>query len=126
VKSPHSATAMIELTTGPMYSGKSSHLLLRLDRLEYIKKPYLVITHSRDIRYGEACVATHNGHQQPALAVGLLADIPKEKLAPVAVIAIDEGQFFTAWWNRRKSGPTRGNLFWFMASPVIIIEKTLQ
>lgn len=50
----------IELIIGPMFSGKSTELLRRLNRYEIAGKKCLKIKHSSDTRYSFDSITTHN------------------------------------------------------------------
>lgn len=52
----------IEVIMGPMFSGKSTELLRRLQRQRIAKKNVLLIKHSSDQRYqgSDRCVVTHD------------------------------------------------------------------
>jgi thymidine kinase len=78
----------LELIIGSMYSGKSSELMRRVNRLTSIGMKCLVINHTNDKRTG---VQTHDGHQLEAVKTNelLLANTSQYD-----VVAIDEGQFF--------------------------------
>lgn len=84
----------LELIIGPMFSGKTSELLRRVDRLQYTDKTYCIIKHSSDTRYSEDCVSTHsNINKNATFVVHTILSIEKE-LDKFDYIAIDEGQFF--------------------------------
>jgi thymidine kinase len=90
----------LELVFGPMFSGKSTAILLRLARMADVGCDVLYINHAIDNRVTEAqdsVVSTHNS-QYKTLSKKINA-IKVSKLLEVDVkdyqyIAIDEGQFF--------------------------------
>lgn len=106
----------IEVYTGPMFSGKSSHMAEDISRREIghqlQERDYLVVNHSSDTRYGKKVIASHNGQKIEALPIAnseglinLLFDKPADgdKLSPVHIkkeylklkaLYIDEAQFF--------------------------------
>lgn len=86
---------MIELTDGPMYAGKSTHLFWRIGQLKWRGRRCLVVTHAADCRYSaEDCAVTHDGARHPARRCTRLADVPAEEVAACDVIGVDEAQFF--------------------------------
>jgi thymidine kinase len=57
----HNKRGVIEVIFGPMFSGKSTELMRRVNRWKISKKNCLVINYSGDSRYtDEAFVATHD------------------------------------------------------------------
>ncbi len=50
----------IELIIGPMFAGKSTELLRRVNRLEIAGRRCLYVKYSEDNRYSQDCIATHN------------------------------------------------------------------
>jgi len=84
----------LELILGPMFSGKSSELIRRINRymIVYGIENVLCIKYSGDNRYSETGIATHDRIEKNALCIDSLtkASIPDN----IKIIAIDEGQFF--------------------------------
>jgi thymidine kinase len=83
----------IQLIVGPMFSGKSTELVRRVQRYRHAKKSCLVINHASDKRYGANAVITHNTQKLEAVSCVRLCDVTEQALAH-DVVAIDEGQFF--------------------------------
>lgn len=80
----------IELIIGPMFAGKTSELLRRLERHEYAKKKCLLIFSKKD-----TVKKTHRNEDKiGGISVKLLMNIPKDILKLSRVVGIDEGQFF--------------------------------
>ena len=79
---------------GPMFAGKSTELLRRVNRLKISGKKCLNIKYSNDTRYSCDCISTHDQHTALAVACEKLAEI-KEIWKEFDVIGIDEGQFFS-------------------------------
>ncbi|XP_012516778.1 PREDICTED: thymidine kinase, cytosolic isoform X1 [Propithecus coquereli] len=77
---------------GPMFSGKSSELMRRVRRFQIAQYECLVIKYAKDTRYSNS-FCTHDRNTMEALPACLLRDVAQEALG-VAVIGIDEGQFF--------------------------------
>ena len=85
----------IDLIIGPMFSGKSTELLRRVRRYKYAGKNCLVLKYSKDKRYSENDIMTHDlTNSLPAINVSKLSDISFDESNPYDVIGIDEGQFF--------------------------------
>uniref|UniRef100_A0A7S3GHP2 Thymidine kinase n=1 Tax=Palpitomonas bilix TaxID=652834 RepID=A0A7S3GHP2_9EUKA len=109
----------VELILGPMFSGKSSELLRRLQRYEAVGAKSVLFNHVRDeerlelladreFAQDESVVSTHDGHTRSAYSVATLKpfydsssantkeiwEFVKARIAEANVIAIDEGQFF--------------------------------
>jgi len=105
---------MITLIFGPMFSGKTTYLLSYERRFLIAKKSVLLVKWSKDTRYSEHRIVTHNGeHNQSKsiVSVGALSSIPYELLHNTECILIDEGQFFPdlmewcqAYEHRRVAG----------------------
>jgi thymidine kinase len=79
----------LELIIGSMYSGKSTELMRRVNRLTSIGMKCLVVNHVNDKRTG---MQTHDGHRLHAVKTN---EILLENTGQYDVIAIDEGQFFS-------------------------------
>ncbi|MDR0825794.1 MAG: thymidine kinase [Mycoplasmataceae bacterium] len=87
----------IEVICGPMFAGKSEELLRRLNRLQYADVDYILFKPYVDTRtVGTA--KSRDGRQQNAVTVKRSAEIlevlEKNKNKDVAVVAVDEAQFF--------------------------------
>lgn len=89
---------------GPMFSGKTSHLLLEMEKMRvvYGKDKIMLINYEKDTRYSDkAEIAAHNGLKSRSLMLsGSLCDRLEENeefkrmIDDVYVIGINEGQFF--------------------------------
>ena len=85
----------LELIIGCMYSGKSTELLRRINRLKTIKNTYIIYNSVIDIRYGSLGVYTHNKSHEPCKIVDNLMDQVKTyEYSKADTIFIDEGQFY--------------------------------
>ena len=82
----------LEVIIGSMYSGKSTELMRRVQRLKSIGMRCLVINHTNDTRVHGDFIQTHNGKKLPAVKTN---DILLVGVRPYDAIAIDEGQFFS-------------------------------
>ena len=86
----------LELIIGCMYSGKSSELVKRVNRLQTIQQPYLIYNSVIDTRYGTSGIYTHNQHHIPCLITdSLLSQVTTESFKNATTIFIDEAQFFS-------------------------------
>lgn len=78
----------LELILGSMYSGKSTELMRRVNRLTSIGMRCLVVNHTNDKRPG---VQNHDGQRLAAVKTSELLLVGTGQCD---VVAIDEGQFF--------------------------------
>ena len=83
----------IELIMGPMFAGKSTELLRRVNRLEISGKKCLSVKFSGDQRYSIGSISTHDLITRNARSCTKLAELGDE-WRDHQVIGIDEGQFF--------------------------------
>jgi len=84
----------IELILGPMFSGKSTELLRRLQRQEIARRRCILFKYSHDQRYDAIDrVSTHDLRWRTAVPCVTLQEHLQEALE-YNVIGIDEGQFF--------------------------------
>ena len=85
----------LELLVGPMFAGKSSHLLSIIRRYTSINYPILIITSHLDTRYDKDAIHSHNHERFPAIAVSeLLSVLPKKEYLDSKLVIIEESQFF--------------------------------
>lgn len=84
---------MLHLFIGPMFSGKTTTLISRLERYKIGGKRCIVIKYDKDVRYDDEKICSHSQVKHEALKTNML-----EKLEPIVfeydVIMIDEIQFF--------------------------------
>ncbi|BES95638.1 Hypothetical protein NTJ_08447 [Nesidiocoris tenuis] len=83
----------LQVVFGPMFSGKSSELIRRVQRYHLAGYKCLVVRYAHDNRYSADSVVTHDGVSLKAVLASKLSEIAtlSEKFD---VIGIDEGQFF--------------------------------
>jgi len=83
---------MIEVVTGPMYSGKTEELIRRLTRAKIGGKEVIAFKPTIDNRYGEEILASHSGIKIECLSL----DLDRDTSFPMRydVVGIDEAQFF--------------------------------
>ena len=86
-------TGKLELIIGPMFSGKSTELIRRINLLKVINKKVLVVKPSIDIRYNTDKLTTHNYESTDCVVLENLSSINNE-INNYDVVVIDEGQFF--------------------------------
>lgn len=91
---PTTLRGEIQIILGPMYSGKTTQLLERLNKHTITERKCLVINHATDKRYGINSITTHSGRKLPAITESRLFDIDELTLSYASVVGIDEGQFF--------------------------------
>jgi len=81
----------LELILGSMYSGKSTELIRRIQRLKSIGMRCCVINHVNDTRVTGDFIQTHDGNKFTAIKTD---DLLLTRVTDYDAIAIDEGQFF--------------------------------
>ena len=82
----------ITVLTGCMFSGKTTHLLRRIDHCK--AGGVATFKHAIDDRYRSDAVVTHGGKATPAIAVRSSAELLERLPEDAAVVAVDEGHFF--------------------------------
>ena len=89
----------IDVICGPMFSGKTSELLRRLERLDFAKKKYVLFKPKFDNRYSETSVVSHSKKEHHSICVHnpkeIINFLNKEENKNIYYIAIDEAQFFS-------------------------------
>ncbi|XP_048221340.1 thymidine kinase, cytosolic [Perognathus longimembris pacificus] len=90
--SPSKIRGQIQVILGPMFSGKSTELMRRVRRFQIAQHKCLVIKYAKDTRYSSN-FSTHDRNTMEALPACQLRDVVQEAMG-VAVVGIDEGQFF--------------------------------
>lgn len=87
----------LEVITGCMFSGKTSELLRRLERIRIAKQKYKVFKPEIDDRYTEDKVVSHDGQYIDACVLENSIDILNEVYEEIDVVGIDEIQF----WDKK-------------------------
>ncbi len=89
----------LEVITGPMFAGKTTELIKRIERQIFAKRKAALFKPAIDNRYSESEVVAHNGLRYDAFViptdgkgVEMIEDITKKE--GFEVIGIDEVQFF--------------------------------
>lgn len=92
-----STSGSIHLIVGPMFAGKTTALLKRVEAEASAGRRVALVKSDKDTRYGLASIVSHDGRQMPCWAVSSLANfrsqIGEEEYAKLDLIGIDEGQF---------------------------------
>lgn len=86
----------LRVICGPMFSGKTSELLKRLERLDYANKKYVLFKPKFDDRYSEDEVVSHSKKSKKSVKVNNAQDILDylDGNKDILYVAIDETQFF--------------------------------
>ena len=88
---------VLEVITGPMFSGKSEELIRRLKRARIARQRVACYKPDIDLRYHRTAIASHSSHTHDACTVTNIEAL-KAALLPgihdIDVIGIDEAQFF--------------------------------
>lgn len=93
------APGILEVITGPMFSGKSEELIRRLKRARIARQRVLCFKPDIDLRYHRDHIASHSAQTHdavPVTSVEVLRDTLFPQLAEVEVVGIDEVQFLSA------------------------------
>jgi thymidine kinase len=95
----HSTTipGVLEVITGPMFSGKSEELIRRLKRARIARQRVACFKPDIDLRYHRTSIASHSSQTHEAVTVATVERL-REALYPeldeVDVVGLDEVQFF--------------------------------
>jgi thymidine kinase len=92
----HAKTGWLEVICGPMFSGKSEELIKRIRRAQIAKRRVQIFKHGVDVRYDATSIVSHSQQSLPGIAVNDVRDILDQVDDRTELVAIDEGQFFTA------------------------------
>lgn len=90
---------VLEVITGPMFSGKSEELIRRLTRARIARQRVLCFKPDIDLRYHHTRIASHSAQTHeayPVTSVEHLRDTLFPQLEAVEVVGIDEVQFLSA------------------------------
>jgi thymidine kinase len=90
---------VLEVITGPMFSGKSEELIRRLKRARIARQRVACYKPDIDLRYHRTAIASHSSQTHEAVTVAtveLLREDVYPRLDEVDVVGIDEVQFFDA------------------------------
>ena len=84
---------MLHLFIGPMFSGKTTTLISRLERYKIGGKRCIVIKYDKDVRYDNEKICSHSQIKHEAIQTNLLEKVHTD-VVEYDVIMIDEIQFF--------------------------------
>ncbi len=87
----------LHICIGPMFSGKTSHVIREVERYNLASIPVLSVNHTSDSARtdGHTVLRSHNARVIPATMVSKLgAVLSMPEYAACKVVAIDEAQFF--------------------------------
>jgi thymidine kinase len=90
------AGGSLEVVCGSMFSGKTEELLRRIKRANLAKQRTQLFKPRVDDRYDAVKVVTHEGANADALPVADAGELLASVTADVAVVGVDEVQFFEA------------------------------
>ncbi|KAJ3451828.1 thymidine kinase cytosolic [Anaeramoeba flamelloides] len=85
----------VQLILGPVFSGKTSELIRRINRYSFASKKCLIVKYSETSETTKKTFQTHNGYPYKALATDTLERVAKQ-VDKFEVVGIDDGQFFPA------------------------------
>ncbi len=83
----------IEVITGSMFSGKTEELIRRLKRAKLANQKVKIFKHALDTRFSTNELVSHDDNSIPSISVSSAKEILAHT-TDVAVVGIDEGQFF--------------------------------
>lgn len=83
----------LELFIGPMFSGKTTHLIQCYKQYHYIGKKVCVINYKDDTRYHDSMLSTHDKMMIPCIQTHSIRGV-MDKALSAEVVLINEGQFF--------------------------------
>ncbi len=84
----------IEVICGPMFSGKTTELIRRVNRAQIARQRVQIFKPSIDIRYDEKKVVSHDTNSKDATAVKHSTEILSKLFDSTRIVAVDEVQFF--------------------------------
>ena len=90
------APGVLEVITGPMFSGKSEELIRRLKRARIARQRVRCFKPDIDLRYHRTHIASHSAQTHeacPITSVDHLRSLLQPELEQVEVVGIDEVQF---------------------------------
>ena len=91
-----SAPGVLEVITGPMFSGKSEELIRRLKRARIARQRVACFKPDIDLRYHRTAIASHSSQTHEASVIANVEDLRAKlypQLSEVEVVGIDEVQF---------------------------------
>jgi thymidine kinase len=95
---PHSTPGVLEVITGPMFSGKSEELIRRLKRARIARQRVACYKPDIDLRYHRTAIASHSAQTHEAVTVATVEHLREDlwqQVAEIDVVGMDEVQFFS-------------------------------
>ncbi len=89
---------VLEVITGPMFSGKSEELIRRLKRARIARQRVVCFKPDIDLRYHRTSIASHDAQTHDATTVANVEDLRAAlypQLGQIDLIGVDEVQFFS-------------------------------
>jgi len=89
---------VLEVITGPMFSGKSEELIRRVKRAKIARQRVACYKPDIDLRYHRTAIASHSSQTHAATTVATVEELRAElfpMLSEIEVVGIDEVQFFS-------------------------------
>lgn len=92
------APGVLEVITGPMFSGKSEELIRRLKRGRIARQRVACYKPDIDLRYHRSAIASHSSQTHEARTISTVEDLRAAvfpQLSEVEIIGVDEVQFLS-------------------------------
>jgi thymidine kinase len=89
---------VLEVITGPMFSGKSEELIRRLKRARIARQRVLCYKPDIDLRYHRTAIASHSSQTHEAVPIASVDELRSTlypQLSDIEVIGVDEVQFLS-------------------------------
>jgi thymidine kinase len=96
---PTLTPGVLEVITGPMFSGKSEELIRRLKRARIARQRVACYKPDIDLRYHRTAIASHSSQTHEAVTVATVERLREDlypRLETIDVVGMDEVQFFDA------------------------------
>lgn len=84
----------LTLCIGPMFAGKTTFLLEKINKLNIQKQAFIVIKPIIDVRYNINKIVNHNGLSYDCISLNKINDLDITNKSLPNIILIDEGQLF--------------------------------
>ena len=98
----------LDIVLGPMWAGKSSHIISKIRRYRAIGWDVLVVTNALDDRYGTQIVSSHDKEKVSARAIRDLTLLYQEdQYKKCQLLVIEEAQFFQGLYEFVKNAVER-------------------
>jgi thymidine kinase len=98
----------LDIVLGPMWAGKSSHIISKIRRYRAIGWDVMVVTNALDDRYGTQMVSSHDKEKVAARAIRELPSLYEEDhYKKCQLLVIEEAQFFQGLYEFVKTAVER-------------------